>query len=97
MRQNLQNPRSRLRAFASIDVIVALATLLTTGHDAAHCGTSNSTEYFAAPVTFNRPSTRFLAGPMMSVFAIAQPIDAVVISARTIVRFASSILNELCL
>src|SRR5438132_13810023 len=29
----------------------------------AQFGTSNSTEYFAAPVTFSRPSTRLGAGP----------------------------------
>src|SRR5256885_16859319 len=37
----------------------------------AQFGTSNSTEYFAAPVTFNRPSTRLGAGPTIFVCAIS--------------------------
>ena len=72
--------------------------LLSTVQPYAHFGTSNSTEYFAAPVTFNPPSTRLGAGPrMFDVFAIRHLVAATVLSARTIARFASSILNELCL
>src|SRR5438105_7563073 len=36
----------------------------------AQFGTSNSTEYFAAPVTFSRPSTRLGAGPTTFICAI---------------------------
>src|ERR1700719_2184524 len=59
-------PGTACAALVSIAVIFPFAMLLSTVHPCAHFGTSNSTAYFAAPVTFNRPSTRLRAGPIVA-------------------------------
>src|SRR5438067_7443152 len=64
-------PGTAWAAFVSIAVILPFAMLLSTVHPCAHFGTSNSTAYFAAPVTFSRPSTRLRAGPRIFDSAIS--------------------------
>src|SRR5207248_11733284 len=59
-------PGTACAAFVSIAVIFPFAMLLSTVQPYAHFGAVNSTAYFAAPVTFNRPSTRLRAGPIVA-------------------------------
>src|SRR5205814_7709370 len=67
--------------------------LLSTVQPYAQFGTWNSSEYFAAPVTFARPSTRLRAGPSMFVSAI---LNQLVRCDRQVAHpFAGGVINYL--
>ncbi len=57
--------------------------------------TGTSAEYFAAPVTFAWPSTRGSGGPINGSVMRFTVISLASVSARTMVRWQSSILNPL--